>query len=290
MKQTDTNTNWINPIGGLGDILMLSGVLKQCHEQDPSRSFNLIRRAIYHSILRGHPAISQTGYPPEGARIITTDYWSKEKLGKENQRAYQILARMFGLETPIEEKLYLPVLGQPDPILEELLGPKNKISIAIAPSSISPRKMMAPALWKLLLAKFSGEDFRIIQVGSERDPYIPGAFSLLGLTDPAQLTAVLKNCNLLIGVDNFVMHLAHMIGLKAVILWGPTDSETYGYPEHVHFQNPIIDCARENSCLGAATPENYDKPCPLKDRHCMNNIDPEKLFEACVKLVRTTEG
>ena len=286
MKQADTNTIWINPIGGLGDILMLSGVLKQCHEQDPSRRFNLIRRAIYRPVLNGHPAIAQTGYPPEDAEVITTDYWSKEKLGKGSQRAYQILARMFGLETPIEEKLFLPAKEKPDPILTDLLGREDKTTIAIAPVSISPRKMMAPALWKLLVDKFSAEGIRVIQAGSDRDPYIPGAFSLLGLTDPAQLTSVLKNCNLLISVDNFVMHLARMVGLKAVVIWGPTDSETYGYPEHVHFQNPIIDCAMENSCLGAATPENYDKPCPLQDKHCMNNLDPEALYKTCTELIR----
>ncbi|MBU1570345.1 MAG: hypothetical protein KKE00_07495, partial [Proteobacteria bacterium] len=107
-NKTNSGISWINPLGGMGDTLMVSGVLKLVIENDPLRRFNLIRRTSYLSILKGHPAIAEIGYAPQDAMIMGTDYWSKEELGPNNQRAFQILARMFGLPSPIEERLYLP--------------------------------------------------------------------------------------------------------------------------------------------------------------------------------------
>ena len=41
---------WIDPIGGYGDILMLSGVLQQLVEEDPERRFHLVRIEVDLSI------------------------------------------------------------------------------------------------------------------------------------------------------------------------------------------------------------------------------------------------
>ena len=65
--------SWINPIGGLGDTLMLSGVLKQVHDREPDKQFNLVRRSGYMSLLKGHPAIRHIGHPPADARLIRTE-------------------------------------------------------------------------------------------------------------------------------------------------------------------------------------------------------------------------
>lgn len=45
---------WINPIGGYGDALMLSGILNQVHEARPEEKYFLVRRTQYQAILAGH--------------------------------------------------------------------------------------------------------------------------------------------------------------------------------------------------------------------------------------------
>jgi ADP-heptose:LPS heptosyltransferase len=65
---------WINPVGSMGDALMLSGVLKMVHEDNSRRRFNLIRRTAYQDILRGHPAIADIGYLPENAEMKHMTY------------------------------------------------------------------------------------------------------------------------------------------------------------------------------------------------------------------------
>jgi hypothetical protein len=99
---------WINPVGGLGDMLMLSSVLKLVHDTDPARRFNLIRRTNYLTFLKGHPAIAEVGHPRQDDTVLRSDYWSIEELGAGPQRAFQVLARHYGLQTPVEEQLYIP--------------------------------------------------------------------------------------------------------------------------------------------------------------------------------------
>jgi hypothetical protein len=137
---------WINPIGGLGDQLMLSCVLKLLHDTDPARRFNLIRRTNYLTFLKGHPAIAGIGHPPKDATLARCDYWSMEPLGPGPQRAFQVLARNFGLQTPVEERLYVPGDIPDDPLLEKAV-PWKKVNVVIAPGSDSPRKMMQPMIW-----------------------------------------------------------------------------------------------------------------------------------------------
>jgi len=285
MKTELQNGTWINPTGGYGDILMLSGVLKQCIDKSPGVKYNLVRRRIYQSILDGHPAIKSTGIPERDTKIITTDYWAKEKLGGGRQRAYQILARIFGLETPAEENLYLPGESEEDLLLHEFLPINGKKVAVIAPTSNSPRKALDFGIWCNLVQKLYYEGFFVLQVGEKNERYINGAYSLLGLTTPRQLIALLKRSDIVISLDNFVMHAAHLINMPAVIIWGPTGAEVYGYDEQAHIQNEEHDCAMKNSCLGPEYPENYATPCPLKEKFCMQGITADQIFDHTIKLI-----
>lgn len=273
----DSNELWINPIGGLGDTLMLSGVLKLVYDRDPSKRFNLARRTRYSSILEGHPAIGKVGHPPKDAKIIGTDYWSHETLGPGSQRAFQILARMYGLETPIEEKLYLPVEPEDDAILNKFIPWKEK-NVLISPSSESPRKMMHPMAWHIIVEKLKEQGANVMQSGRMNELRIKGAYSLLGITSPRQLIALLRKCQLVITSDNFVMHAAHLTGIPTVAFWGPTDHRVYGYAEQTHLQAPLDHCDQKDACIGVGFAQNYPTPCPLGEHHCINRIPMEEIL------------
>ncbi len=273
---------WLNPIGGLGDTLMLSGVLKLLHDNDPSTRFHLARRTRYASILSGHPAIDRTGHPPKNAIIQPTDYWSHEELGPDSQRAFQILARMFGLKTPVEEKLYLPIEPEDDPILYKFIPWKEK-NVLIAPSSESPRKMMHPMAWHHITERLLSEGVNVMQSGRINELRIKGAYSLLGITSPRQLIALMRKCQLVITSDNFVMHAAHLTGVPAIVVWGPTDHRVYGYMEQIHLQADLSFCEFRNECIGVGFAKNYPTPCPLNEQHCMNKIPLEEIVYSAIQ-------
>lgn len=265
---------WINPLGGLGDALMLSGVLKLSLQYYPERKYNLIRRTKYLSILDGHPAIGMVGFPPKDAKIIGTDYWAREAYGKK--RAFQILASLFDLPAPVEETLYMPGIPEDVPLFADIpFGAKN---IVICPASDSPRKEMAVGYWEDLAGTLARDGCFVMQVGKMGNRHIRGAYSLLGLTTPRQLAALVKRCDLAITSDNLVMHVAHLTGTPAVVIWGPTTAQVYGYAGQSHLRSEP-DCLKRADCIG---PKNnaYTRLCEFgPQEHCMNRIGVEKIIE-----------
>jgi ADP-heptose:LPS heptosyltransferase len=275
---------WINPVGGYGDMLMISGVLKQCIKNDPRQRYCIVRRAMYSNLLNGHPAVTKVGHPPKNACVITTDYWLKEKPGTDSKRPYQILARLMGLQTPVTEKLYLPGKHDEDRLLLDLIPADGRRIAVIAPSSKTSRKMMEPSVWQELVEKLTSMGMLVIQVGQKDDTYIKGSYSLLGLTTPRQLISFLRKSDVIISIDSFIMHAAHLIGKPAIIIWGPTDPKVHGYADQIHIQCPTHHCEFQNSCLGPEFPANANLPCPLKDKHCMNLITVDSIIKNITDL------
>lgn len=285
-KVQEIKNKWINPIGGLGDILMLSGVLKQHYDENPQEKFNLVRRTQYTQVLNEHPAIEKIGYPETDDELIGTNYWNIEKIGGGKQRAYQILARTFGLKTPISEELYLPNREHNKNILFNNI-PWKKKNIILAPYSNSPRKTMHPIHWHQLVEKITNnDDILVIQTGLIHEMHIKNTFSLLGVTDLYDLVELVKKADLVISSDSLMMHVAKLTETPGIIIWGPTSQEVYGYENHTHFTAPMDHCNLKDKCLGADFPENYPTQCPLNDSgHCMNRLDVNKLYNATIETL-----
>lgn len=285
---TENSHPWINPVGGLGDMLMLGGILKQLNDKNPSSKFNLLRRTRYVELFQGHPAIETIGYPSPEDKILHTTYWSMEALGRGEQRAYQVLARHFGLDTPAEEILYLPAIPEEDPLLDNLI-PWKATNLLIAPASDSPRKTIHPSIWHQLTDRFLSNGFFVAQAGLINEIHIRNTYSLLGLTDPRQLLRMAAKFDLIITADNFIMHAAHMHASPAVVIWGPTQHEVYGYPEHVHIQRyPTCGLDPGQSCLASDQNEGgkiYGTPCPLKENNCMAEISADEIYRECIKVL-----
>jgi ADP-heptose:LPS heptosyltransferase len=285
-SQLTDSTNegsWINPIGGMGDMLMVAGVLKQVFDQDHKRRFNLVRRSAYRKIFLGHPAIREIGFPPQGVRIIGTDYWRYE-LNRDVSRPYQILARVFGLPTPIEESLFFPGPIVIDPLLEQKI-PFGKRNVIIATNSDSQRKMMATNRWEKLVAQLAIDGFFVIQTGRLYDNRVKHAYSLLGLTSIGELIAIIRRADLVITVDTLAMHVARLTKTPAIVLWGPTDPAIYGYPGQRNLLAAPL-CNEWSECLSARTPKNYGKPCPYGDNQCLNRIPLEEIRAAVHQATR----
>lgn len=275
---------WIDPIGGLGDTLMISGVLKQVTERDPSRKFNLVARTKYPPLLQGHPAIGRIGHPEPGARLIRTNYWDLEEYSLPGARAYQVLAGMFDLPTPAEERLYVPWELLDDPLLMQMI-PWQERNVIICQSSESPRKQMDVERWEPLVKLLRSEGIGVVQVGQRTDPYVRGAYSLLGLTTPRQFISLLRHFQAVVTADNFLMHAAHLCATPAVVIWGPTEHETYGYAGQLHFQGERL-CDSPEGCIGPRRGNIYRTACPMGEDHCTNRVDTETLYRSVLELVQ----
>lgn len=287
MYNMNKNEEWINPVGGLGDALMLSGVLKIVNEIYPERKFHLVRRTKYLSILKDHPAIISAGFPEINAKFLTNHYWQLEELGPGNQRPFQIISRLFGLKTPVDERLYIPEFDLKSDILWDYIPWKSK-NIIFSPFSESPRKSMCIENWQKLADMLASPDIGIFIVGRIHDrsirTTIRNTVSLLGLTTPRQLIYLLSKVNAVVTCDNFTLHAAHFTGTPTVSLWGATDPEVYGYPEQIIIKSNI-KCEIKNECINSRHPENYRTPCPLKEKNCMDAINVDFIASALDKLL-----
>jgi ADP-heptose:LPS heptosyltransferase len=269
---------WLNPVGGLGDTLMLAGVLKQVVDRDPSRRFNLVTRTKYPPLLRGHPAIARVGHPPSGAVLVHTDYWHDAEFGRPEHRAYQILARMLGLATPAPEELYVPwPTDEEDPVLFARI-PWQRRNVLLGPTSESPRKLPALPRWEAMVAALRGTGVGVVQVGRDHDPYVRGAFDLRGLTTPRQAIGLVHRFDAVLTVDSFLMHAAHLCGARAVVLWGPTDHRVYGYAEQIHLQAP--PCPDAHACIAPGNSQVYATDCPKGEAHCLDGVPLEAVLDA----------
>jgi len=277
---SDNGYPWINPVGGYGDALVLSGVLKQVVDHYPARRFNLVRRTRYQSLLEGHEAIASIGHPPKGSRILHTTHWEMEVPGPGLLRPYQILAHAYGLPTPIREKFYVPGIPEEDPFFYSTI-PWGKVNVLISPLSNSPRKEMDPGIWNEVVEMLRKEGCFVMQGGMEGDVRIRNTFSLRGLTTPRQLLSLLRKIDLVITVDNFTMHAAQAMGRPAVVIWGPTSKENFGYPGQVHLQAPPPcgpgNCFSRNPGRGE---KMYGTRCDHPGGHCTDQYGARGVFEA----------
>lgn len=282
---------WLNPVGGLGDMLMASSVMKLVNDRNPAKKFRIIRRSRFRSFFENHPAVLEIGHPPKDATVVSTMFWKYTDKGKVEpgpglKRPFQLLAKKFGLEVPIEEKFYYPNEVKEDVLFDYI--PWKKRNIILAPSSDSHKKNMNPMKWTEITGNLADENTLVIQVGLSHDPPIKNALNVLGLTTPGQLIALLRRCDLLVGADNFVMHAAHLTSTPAVIIWGPTFPEEFGYPGHVHVK-PEKECEFIYPCMGRKNHTEiteYHKPCHLpQEAHCLNFVNVNEVIENVKNLI-----
>ncbi|HYA85652.1 MAG TPA: SPASM domain-containing protein [Nitrospirota bacterium] len=282
---------WINPTGGIAEALILSGVLKHVMEKFPTRKFNVVTRTECDPLLTGHPAIAHIGHPPPGAAFMSIDHRYEPDYGVSGQhadRAYQTLARMFSLETPIAENLWVPFTVEADPVLAGFLPLKSQ-NVLICPSSDFHGKQMSTQRWEELVGLFSDRDTFIAQTGKYSDSHVRGTYSLLGLLNPKELISLLPLFDAVITVDNFTAHAAHLCDLPAVVLWGPTDHRIYGYRGQRHFQ-AAPSCQRADGCIGMGRGSDCLTPCTLGSGHCLDSLSLKDISYAVKDILKSKRG
>ena len=275
---------WINPVGGLGDIIMLSSVMMHCFDQYGKR-FNVVRRTHYTDFFVGHPAVEGIGHPKPNSLIICNDYWSRPEFDDVNRKAIDILYNIFCVDA---HKQSLYVVSHIEPKTDILLKniPWGKKNIIISISSESPRKMMHPMKWHIIVEKLLSQNVFVLQVGGSNDIPIKGAYSIIGTTTPNQLISILSKADVVVTVDNFVMHAAEVVRVPTISLFGPTEASRYAYNDHIALQISTEYCPHHDECLGPHVADNYATMCPLCEEHCMNHHNENQIFDAIMSIIK----
>lgn len=276
---------WINPVGGLGDVIMLSTVIKMAYDKY-GKQFNMARRTKHSEFFKYHPGIKEIGHPTKEDWLVCNDYWMREEFADVNCKALSIMKKIFAVEDNLSEDLYVAYPPEDEStrlLLEQI--PWQQRNVVIAPSSDSPRKMMHPIKWHNIVNELISQRCFVVQVGNYGDIPIQGAYCLLGVTTPMQIFSVLNKANLVITCDSLIMHAARAKKIPTITLFGPTEASRYGYTGHFCLQANTQKCPMANQCLGPDFSENYSKMCPMNENHCMNQHEETKILDIAINIL-----
>lgn len=96
--------------------------------------------------------------------------------------------------------------------------------------------------------------------------------NFVGKTSMSESIALLTFCDLVIGVDTGMQHVADALGIRTVSIFGPTNFKTHGaFSAKGKSVESTMPC---QYCYGTKLYIN------CSDRKCLDNIQPEVVFEA----------
>lgn len=182
---------------------------------------------------------------PKKYRPLLTHVWPQpeglDEASIHQTHLWQQFLEYFGLKEPLDIQPFTVQQGleSPQPIQSSAnktpSPPEIPKTIAcICGTENSPEKRWPLKHWEGLIARIQEQypQWNILLLGTAQDTAItrhlaqnakPGLEDLAGKTDLRQLIAVLQRCDLVVGNDTGGLHLANMLGVPVIGLYGPTN-------------------------------------------------------------------
>ncbi len=131
---------------------------------------------------------------------------------------------------------------------------------------------------RLFKAKFP--EIKIVQLGgSNSAPFDFADISLVGKSQLADLPYILEGAQLHVDSESGMTQLANLTSTRAVVMFGPTPVEYFGYARNVNLQ--AGSC---HTCMNIVT--DWMSRCPLFDTNrCLQAISPERVVAEAEKLL-----
>jgi hypothetical protein len=119
-------------------------------------------------------------------------------------------------------------------------------------------------------------DYEIIQIGGDKDPYIPKTVNFLGKTTIHQTAYLIRRASLLIGNDSCNVHIASGFDIPIVGLYGSTTVANHGpyFSSEGKTQLLVGDLAGKKPSYNS---DEYPK--------VINSLKPEEVVKSAVKLL-----
>ena len=136
--------------------------------------------------------------------------------------------------------------------------------------------------WKAIVARIKAAGFKVVQLGTVEEEAIPGVdLYLNGQTSLAESALIIKSAVCHVDTEGGLVHLAHAMHQRSVVLFGPTPVEIFGYPENINLE--------PKTCKGCwfAT-DNWVVECPrhTKGPQCMKEHRAEDVMNAINRIVQ----
>lgn len=143
-----------------------------------------------------------------------------------------------------------------------------------------------------LVRKCLKQDWKVILIGGTAEEQIRNEFAeellkndhifdFVGKTSVEGSIALVSVCDVVVGVDTGMQHVADAVGIPTISLFGPTNPKRCGaYSDKAKFIEIQQDC---KYCYGTS---NYEW---CEDRKCMKGIMVEQVFSMIISTLEETE-
>ena len=187
---------------------------------------------------------------------------------------------------PLGFQMDLPHLGWTDSEYCELVQRKNmdfKLEgnyVCMAPGSVWPTKQWPVDHFLRVADQLYKKGFRTVLVGSSNERLLgeelqskaPHCHSLIGDLSLMESTMVLARSQGLVCNDSGAMHIASLLTLPTLALFGPTVTEL-GYKPW----NPKAHVFEIKELLCRPCGQHGSHHCPIGTHQCMTSIDPDQV-------------
>ena len=263
----------IDRLGAPGDALITANVIRCIKDKYPKLKINCITPNP--EILKLDPCIDSLNQK-ETFYSFDSTYWelivNKEK--KMNIIEHNLL-RLGIKEHEYNARYYISE--------EEKIWAKDKIKrsdkpiIAICTKSKETVKNWPEKRWNMLI-RLLLSDFDLVHLGDQTEPLFNFLLRFAGKTTIRESASILSQCDLFVGPDSLLMHIANGLNIPSVIIFGGS---------------------RPVSCFGYSTNKNIStspdcSPCWIHDGYdtcqkdflCMDRISLESVLESITNQIR----
>ncbi|QIL41175.1 glycosyltransferase family 9 protein [Pedobacter sp. HDW13] len=193
---------------------------------------------------------------------------------------YADVFRELGFELKLSHQINRSVQDLPEKA-KELFADHGTKKIGISPFAQHIYKVYDLAKMEKLVASLSNLGYQLfIFGGGKTEQAVAGEWAkkhanthnLIGNYNLTEELAIISNLDLMVSMDSSGMHMASLVGVPVVSIWGPT----HPYAGFLGYGQSESDCiqidhpARPNSIYG-------NKPCLCGVENCIDLIEPETI-------------
>lgn len=148
-----------------------------------------------------------------------------------------------------------------------------------------PTKTWSAQKWGELnaLIKAKYPNLKIVQLGTKKmAKELSGVdYRLMDLPDITDVFKIIAHSKLHIDGESGMVHAAHALGTKAIVLFGPTPINYFGYPDNINIERTFCKpCWWYDDSWTRECPRGYGIP------KCMESISAQRVFEEVIKLLK----
>lgn len=141
--------------------------------------------------------------------------------------------------------------------------------------------------WSIFTREFKkwNKDIAIVQLGASKNSRpIPNIdHDLRGIYSIRQSLNLLRGSKLHIDGDSGLVHAAHAMGVRSVVIFGSTPAEFFGYPDNINLSPKVC-----GGCWWLT--RSWMRRCPLHSTpKCIDSVDPILVLESVNRAIAPKE-